>query len=194
MKLPEGRLVRSRVVEQPRTVLVDALDRRLTGYVVFEPRETLLLDEEGDGILTFEEGVPRLAYHTGTERGGPAALADLAASGPYRLELVAAESDALDVDSADLRVPPEMAAERLAGDQALAERTRSVAPATATGSADSDASADRTDATAKEDDTDDDRPGAVEAFLDDAEKIERIREAAREEATERAAEWGFDSL
>ena len=89
MKLPPGQLVRSRVVKDLRTALVGALDREVTGYAVLEPRESLLLDESGEGVLTFEGGVPVVAYHTGTDRGGPPALADLAASGPYRLELFA---------------------------------------------------------------------------------------------------------
>ena len=32
-------------------------------------------------------------------------------------------------------------------------------------------------------------PGAVEAFLEDEEKIDAIKERAREEAQRRAAEW-----
>jgi hypothetical protein len=34
----------------------------------------------------------------------------------------------------------------------------------------------------------------VEAFLEDDEKIDAIRERAREEATERADEWGFEEF
>jgi hypothetical protein len=187
MKLPEGRLVRSRVVERPGTVLADALDRRLTGYAVLEPQGALLLDEAGRGVLTFVDGVPRLAYHTATERGGPPALADIAASGPYHLELVAVSPGSLaDVHEFDsLRVPPEMAARRLAGDPSLVDRTRAATEAEGTPDASGDGDAAPRDGS-------DEGPGAVEAFLDDADKIEAIREAAREEAHERAAEWGFD--
>jgi len=35
---------------------------------------------------------------------------------------------------------------------------------------------------------------AVEAFLADEQKVEAIRERAREEAAERAEEWGFEDL
>lgn len=228
MRLPGGRLVRSRVVADPRTVLVDALDRELTGYAVLEPQGTLLLDDDGDGVVTFREGVPVVAYHTGTGRGGPPALADLAAAGPYRLELVAADAADLrevhDYDS--FRVPPEMPAERLAGDQTLADRTREAvsgprqgndAPGDErreTGTLDSRRDGDiatagagewhtgantvdpgtATDGRPSGDGTDTERsnaPGAVEAFLDDEEKIEALREEARAEAEQRAADWGF---
>jgi hypothetical protein len=213
MRLPRGRLVRSRVVTGPRTVLVDALDRELTGYAVLEPQDALLLDAEGSGVLTFEAGVPVVAYHTGTDRGGPPALADLAAEGPYQLELYATErADLVPVhEESPFGVPPGMPAERLAGDQALADRTREAAPAErrrtvrttgshADRSVESKASSpaespgSRADADPDRDgaDADDgDRPGAVEAFLDDEEKIEAIREQARTEAEQRAEEWGF---
>lgn len=183
MKLPAGTLVRSRVVTDPRTVLVDALDRDLTGYAVLEPQGSLLLDDDGAGVVTFEAGVPVVAYHTGTDRGGPRALADLAASGPYDLELFAVAPGALDAvhERGAFTVPPEMPAERLAGDQSLADRTRDAAPQSVS---------------AADDGTDDESGGtdvgAVEAFLDDEGKIEAIREQAREEARERAEEWGFD--
>ncbi|MEF8851333.1 MAG: hypothetical protein V5A44_05490 [Haloarculaceae archaeon] len=193
MRLPEGRLLRSRVVSDPRTALVDALDRAVTGYAVLEPQGSLLLDDEGRGVLTFEGGVPVVAYHTGSERGGPPALADLAAGGPYRLNLYAVRSDGLDAvhDQERFRVPPGMAAERLAGDQSLADRTREAAPAdraAAKGREPDDATDEPDDATDEPD------VGAVEAFLDDERKIEAIREQAREEAQARAEEWGFGDV
>ncbi|QLH79952.1 hypothetical protein HZS55_07885 [Halosimplex rubrum] len=193
----EGRLLRSRVVEDPRTVLVDALDRELTGYAVFEPQDALLLEASGRGVVTFHAGVPVVAYHTGTDRAGPPALADLAAEGPYRLRLFAlapADLEAVN-DRSSFRVPPGMAAERLAGDPALADRTREAAPADrstdtagSSGGADDDAAGDDAVGSGER------QPGAVEAFLDDAEKIEAIREQARTEAAERADEWGFDDV
>jgi hypothetical protein len=82
MRLPHGELVRSRVVSDPATALVAAAERELTGYAVFEPQDSLLLDADGRGVVTFEAGVPVLAYHTGTDRGGPEAIADLAVPGP----------------------------------------------------------------------------------------------------------------
>jgi hypothetical protein len=186
--LPDGDLVQSRVVADPRDPLAAALDRSLTGYATFEPQESLLLDGHGRGIVTLHDGVPRLAYYTGTDRGGPAALADLATPGPYRVELYELEAGVLDplTDEADLQVPPGAPAERLAGDPALATSTRRAAPAAWSEAADTDAS----DAGTGTDETED-RRSAVEAFLDDAEKIEAIREQARQEAEARAEEWGF---
>lgn len=227
MKLPAGRLVRSRVVTDPRTVLVDALDRELTGYAVLEPQDALLLDAEGRGVLTFREGVPVVAYHTRSGRGGPPALADLAAEGPYQLELFAVDPPDLSGvhDNPSFRVPPGTPAERLAGDQALADRTRDAAPADRTREAaptgerddppvatrpgetgaergasavvDSGGGAERADRNRDRSGAVDerDRPvGAVEAFLDDREKIAAIREEARAEAEARADEWGFDEV
>jgi len=184
MKLPRGRLDKSRVVTDPRDTLADVLDRELTGYAVFESQETLLLDGEGRGVITFTDGVPVLTYHTGTDRGGPPALADLAIPGPYHVSLYTL--DAADLESAHeatgLRVPPGMPAERLGGDPALADSTRRAAP-------DERLSATDDDAAAAEDGTTE--QSAVEAFLDDAEKIEAIKQQARSEARERAQQWEF---
>ena len=177
MNLPRGRLLRSRVVDGPGTVLRSALDGTLTGYAVFEPQDTLLFDDEGRGVMTFEAGVPTLVYDAATDRGGPDALAELAGPGPYRVELFElAPSVLADVheQSTALRVPPAMPAERLAGDSALADRTRRAAP---------DAARERADGAAG--------VGAVEAFLDDEATVEAIREQARTEAERRAEEWGL---
>lgn len=195
--LPDGTLVRSRVESDPAAPLSAALDRGLTGYALIEPQDALLLDEEGSGVVVFEKGVPRFAYHTGTGRGGPAALADLAVPGPYDVTLRETEETLVDLavlasaDRSDLRVPPGQVADRLAGDPDLAERTRGVAPPTwdapEGGGGDAD---DRSD-----DDfggASDASPSAVEEFLEDEEKIDAIRKQAREEARERAEEWGLD--
>ncbi|MFD1588095.1 hypothetical protein ACFR9U_14015 [Halorientalis brevis] len=127
--------------------------------------------------------MPVLAYHTDTDRGGPAALADLAVPGPYRLQLVSLPVATVEDlhETTDLLVPPGMPAERLAGDQSLAERTRQLAP---------------TDRSRTTEDNDDGHrsTSAVEAFLDDEEKIAAIREQAREEARERAEAWGLDDV
>ena len=192
LALPEGRLLQSRVLDEPRDPLAIALDRRLTGYVVFESQESLLLGDDGRGIVTLHDGVPRLAYYTGTDRGGPAALADLATPGPYRVELYELAADVLEsvVDEATFQVPPGAPAERLVGDPALATSTRRAAP-------DAWCTASGTGTGPDEDGHRSGPPGevqrrtAVEAFLDDAEKIEAIREQAREEAQARAEEWGF---
>ena len=188
MDLPQGRLVKSRVVGDLRDPLAAALDREITGYLVVEPQETLLLDVGGRGVLTLHAGVPRLAYNTGTDRGGPAALADLATTGPYRVELYELDAGVLDglVDDATLQIPPGAPAERLAGDPALAASTRRSAPEAwcePPAASGSEASAGG--------EGEQSRRSAVEAFLDDAEKIEAIREQAREEAQARAEEWGF---
>ena len=177
MNLPAGSLLRKRVVAEPATALATALDRAVTGYLRLAPPDALLFEAEGAGVVTLADGVPVVAYHTGTDRGGPVALGDMALPGPYGMALH--ELDAGDLASVNetdaFRVPPGMPAERLAGDGALAERTRAAAPATrlegeqAVGS----------------------RTSAVEAFLDDEEKIRSLKERARAEARERAAEWDF---
>jgi len=172
MKIPRGELIRSRVVDDPGAALATALDRRLTGYVVFEPQDAVLLGDETRGVVTFEDGVPVLAYCTETDRGGADALADVAGPGPYSVELYeldgAALAEAHEAD--DLRVSPGLPAERLGADRDLVTRTREAAPDDRLGN----------------DDTD-----AVEAFLDDEAQIEAIRERAREEARTRAEEWGL---
>lgn len=186
MRLPDGELLRSRVVDDLGTTLEAALDRRLTGYAVLEPQDALLSDGDGAGVLTFADGVPELAYATATDRGGPPALADLAVPGPSRVRLVTVPGEDLDAlhDTPALAVPPAMPAQRLAGDAELADRTRRRAPPKRT--------ADPDDTTAADDERAD--PGALEAFLDNEEKIEAIREQARTEARERAAEWGLEDL
>jgi hypothetical protein len=169
----EGELLRSRIVTDLTPVLEDALDRRLDGYAVLAPRDALLGDATDRGVLTFEDGVPTLAYHAGTDRGGPPALADVG-PGPYRVELYAVGDGTLDVldgaGATELRVPPGMPAERLSGDGALAERTRAASTS----------------------DHADDGRDALEAFLADEEGIAQIRESARTEAERRAEEWGFE--
>jgi hypothetical protein len=171
-RLPRGELLRSRVVPAPRTLLEDALDRRLTGYAAIVPGDALLLDERGRGLLTFEDGVPVVAYHERTGRGGERALADLERA-PWRVELSACDREGLtDAHAvAEWRVPPGTPAERVAGAPALAERTRRRAPTDRAG---------------------DDDLGAVEAFLEDTERIEQVKAEARAEAERRAEEWGFD--
>jgi hypothetical protein len=173
--IPRGQLVRSRVVPDIRAIFVDALDRDLTGYAVVEPQETLLLDNDGKVVFTFEDGIPILAYHTTTDAGGKNALAALATVGPCRLDLYALSPDQLETahNTPELRVSPEMPAEHLVGDPVLADRTRRRA------SVDTDPD-------------DESALNAVEAFLDDTEQIEAIREQARTEAKRRAKEWGLD--
>ena len=176
MNVPRGRLVHSRVVDDPGLVLASALDRRLTGYAVLEPQDALLFDDGARGVMTFEQGVPVLVYDATTDRGGPDVLADLAGPGPYSVELYELPREELDAahDTPALRVAPATPAERLAGDPALAARTREVAPESRL----------------------DEQPAgsAVEAFLADEAKIEAIRAQAREEAQQRAAEWGLDAV
>jgi len=182
-------------------VLEDALDRRLDGYAVVEPQDALLLDG-GAGVLGFRGGVPVGAHHAGTGRGGPAALADLsdAAERPCRVELHALDDDRpLRVFDHDrLRVGAATPAERLAGDTALAARTRRVVDdrrrvggrgVDAASSAPVDPpGGDAGDADRKptEEPTD-----PVVAFLEDEEKVAAVRERARRQARERAAEWGL---
>jgi hypothetical protein len=167
-RLPAGRLVRSRVVDDPGTVLAEALDRGLTGYATLEPQGSLLADEGGRGVLVFEAGVPRLAYHPRTG-GGEAALPAMAGPGPCRVELCEAPAAALPApDTLGPSVDPGSPAERLAADPDLAARTRRRAP-------------------------DGDAGSAVEAFLEDEAAIEAVREEARAEAERHAEEWGLES-
>lgn len=180
MKLPRGRLQRRRVVSDLATPLQQALEDRLTGYCRLESQDALLLSADGVGVVAFEVGVPIAAYHTRTDAGGADALADIAVAGPYRVELFELDEGALEpiTEADDLAVPPAMPARRLAGDPDLAERT--VARATEEGAAVRDTPAEAA------------VYDAVEAFLSDEERIETIRDRAREEAIRRASEWGFD--
>nr|WP_303647802.1 hypothetical protein [Haloarchaeobius amylolyticus] len=173
--MPRGDLVRSRVVGSPATALAAALDDRVTGYLVLEPQDALLLGDDGSGVVTLDAGVPVLAYHVGTDRGGPEAIADLTAPGPYSVELYAVPAGSLDVahESVDLRVPPQLPAERLAADPALADRTREAAPAH------------------RREETVPDDEDPLAAFLADEERIAAIQAEAEQEAARRAEEWGL---
>ena len=170
--IPDGRLCRSRTDADVGETLAGALDRGLTGYVVFEPQGSILRGGDERAVLTFEDGVPVLAYHAPSDAGGTDALAALSGglfhADSYELPVAALE-EAHRVDA--LAVPPTAPADRLADDDDLVERTREAAP------------------DARLDDGDD--AGSVAAFLADADRIEAIREEARAEAEERAAEWGL---
>ncbi|WP_434522658.1 hypothetical protein [Halorubrum sp. AS12] len=175
LTIPRGTLLRSRVVSDVGTTLSRALDRELTGYATLVPQETLLLSGEARGVITFDDGVPVLAYNTVTDSGGPDALAELAVPGPYRVELYAVDASGLAAAHEEdaLRVAPDAAATELADDADLAELTREAAP----------------EGRLRDANDDDD---AVAAFLDDDDRIDAIREQARSEARDRAAEWGLD--
>ena len=170
--IPEGRLRRSRTDADIAETLAGVLQRDLTGYVVFEPQGSILRGDDERAIVTFDAGVPVLAYHPPSDAGGTDALAALS-GGPFHVEAYALPADALSeahrVEA--LRVPPTAPAERLANDDGLIERTRAAA------------SDDRLDRDA---DT-----SSVEAFLADEDRIEEIRTQARVEAEKRAAEWGL---
>ena len=176
LHVPQGTLLRSRVVDDVAEPLAQALDRRLTGYAVLEPGGSLLLEKAATGVVTFEAGVPVVAYCETTDERGVDALAALAAPGPCSVELYELPAAALtDVhESQPFRVPPGAPAAELAGDTALSQRTREQAP---------EERAERPEPA----DT-----SAVEAFLEDEDRIERIQQEARAEAKERAAEWGLD--
>lgn len=178
MNLPEGTLQRRRVVTDLATPLERVLETELTGYLRLHSQEELLLDSDGTGVLTFEDGIPVLAYHTGTDGGGETALADIAVAGPYRIELYELDDAALALarEEATLRVEPGAPAVHLAGDGQLAERTRDCAPAERV----------RADEPTGEQD-------AVSAFLDDEDRISELQAAARREAETRATDWGFET-
>ncbi|MFB6093968.1 MAG: hypothetical protein ABEJ77_03405 [Halanaeroarchaeum sp.] len=175
MSAPDGQATFDRVVTGLDEPLRVALDRPLTGYAEVVPQAALLLDASGSGLLYFEEGVPVAARHTGTGATGPDALAALAATGPYRVRLVPIDEATVADRSAGASLPPDAPAQRLAGDEALARRTRRRA-----GTTETEPAAEGLD--------------AVEAFLADDEKIAAIRNRARAEARRRAEEWGFASL
>lgn len=177
MDLPQGRLLRKRVLKEVETVLTGALEQQLTGYARLEPQDTLLLDGQGVGVLTFEDGIPVGAYHTETENEGPEALTEIASSGPYRLELYELDKSVVDrIHKRDsLVVTPDLPAKRLTGNSELVERTKELAP----------------EERVPENPTESSSLEAVEEFLEDDEKIESIRDRARNEAQSRADEWGF---
>lgn len=171
----------ARVVDDAAAALALLLDRELTGYAVFTPQDALLLDVDGEGVVALEAGVPTHARYTGTDRGGAAALADLATTGPLRVECY--EDDTAPVpETGEYAIAPETPAERLAGDDDLAARTRSAADAVGV-----------TAPTHSEQGTGDNL-GAVEEFLADEQKVQAIQERAREEARQRAEEWDFDDV
>ena len=169
--IPDGELLRSRVVTTLTPALSDVLERRLDGYALLSSRDALLGNDDESGVITFEAGVPVLTYHSGTDRGGPPALEDIG-SPPYQFELYALEADALEFPhrTDELRVPPGAVAERLADDPDLAARTREIASETSTANVSED---------------------TVEAFLENEAAIADIKRSAREEALNRADEWGL---
>lgn len=180
MKVPRGRLLRSRVVSTAGTAFSTVLDDSLTGYLVFEPQDTLLLDEQGRGVVTLRNGVPMLVYHTGTDRGGVDGLADLAVPGPYKVDVFELSDEEIERlhDADELRVRPGEPAERVAGDPDLADRTRSRA---------------REHGLLLDDGAPPDKnEDAVVSFLSDEERIEAIKRQAREDAERQASEWGLN--
>jgi hypothetical protein len=170
--IPHGTLVHSRVVDGVGVALRGAFDRSLTGYAVLTPQAGLLLDEDAC-VFTFVDGVPVLAYDVASDAGGTDALTAVPADGPCRVDLYDLPERALATahETTALRVPPGAPADHLAGDDALAERCRERAP---------------------DDRVDDPATDPLEAFLADEERIDAIREDAREAAERRAAEWGLD--
>lgn len=166
-----GTLVRSRVVEDMARVLGAGLDRGFTGHIAIEPGATLLLDEGGRAILALEDGIPRYAYHAGVDRGGDAALDALADAGPYRVSLYACDAPSIGDRSPGTPVDPVAPATRLTNNAALVRRTRAAAP---------------------EVDAPDRSLDAVEAFLEDTDTVEAIRDRARAEAQRRATDWNLD--
>lgn len=178
-RLPPGDLVGARVAADFAAPLATALDDRLTGYHRLEPGDALLGAGGSEAVITLESGVPVLAYdvgNAGDDADGPAALATLAGTTPVRVERYRLPAEALaslhdpQIDGSDpFRVAPGAPARELAGDEALAERTREAAPA------------ERRDAAGDHD--------ALAAFLADEERVEAVRREARAEARARAEEW-----
>lgn len=175
MNLPQGQLLRQRVLNTTETVLTGALSRNLTGYARLEPQEALLLSADRAGIITFTDGIPVAAYHTKPDATGADALTEIASSGPYRLGLYALDESALEPlqDSDSVRVPPGLPAKVLSGDKELVERTREQAPRERI----------------EQDECEQGGLDAVESFLDDEPRIETIRSRAQSEAESRADDW-----
>ncbi|SEK33621.1 hypothetical protein [Haloferax larsenii] len=175
MRIPRGALLRSRVVDDPGDALAEVLDEGLTGYVVFEPQDALLLGESTRGIVTFEEGIPVLAYDTERDEGGRDGLEGFAVTGPHRVAVHAVDADDLAEahETEAFRVSPGEPSRVLAGDEQLADRTLDAAPESR-----------------REEGRD---QSALEAFLSDQEAIEQIQSEARAEAQARAEEWGLES-
>lgn len=174
--VPPGDLVSSRVVSELSSLLGQVLDRERTGYLILDPQDTLLLDGNVRGVITVEDGIPVLAYEISADRTGTAALARLADPGPYQVECYATtETDLEPLHDADdtesFRIPPGAAAEELARDADLADRTRE------------HASGHRFEESADGD--------PLSAFLSDTERIESIQAEARAEAKRRADQWDF---
>lgn len=172
MTIYDGSLRHSRVVADVGDVLDQALADRTTGFATIEPQDALLLDADGLGVIALEDGVPVAARHTATGRTGREALAELAVPGPCRVELYDRGRPVPFAADASARIPPALPADRLARDQDLANRTRSAAADRGTGA--------RTDA------------DALEAFLQDDERVAAIRREARREARTRARQWGLE--
>lgn len=173
--LPQGKLLQSRVVPGVRTVLVEALDRSLTGYAIVTPRRA-----DAKSVFTFETGIPVLAYHTGADAGGERAITALEGVGRCRIDLYGLSmADLRAAEAEELSVPPALPATHLTGDRALAARTRKRAAQRADADPDAEQPTDRAG-------------DAVAAFLEDTERIETLREQARAEARRRAEEWGLD--
>lgn len=169
MALP-GELVRSRVVDDPASLLAALLDRGFSGHVTLDPADALLLDGGGRAIVGFSEGIPVSASHPDSQGSGRAALEVLSGAGPFRAELYACSTAVLSERSLGDPIDPADPAEIVAVDDALARRTAAAAP-----------------------DTDPPAPSldAVESFLADDEAVEALQERAREEARLRAEEWDF---
>lgn len=175
-ELPQGKLLQSHVVPDVRTVLVEALDRSLTGYAIVVPRRA-----DAKSVFSFDMGVPVLAYHTGADAGGERALVALEGVGRCRIDLYGLSRGQLRTvhETEELSVPPALPATHLTGDRALAARTRKRAAQRADADSDAEQHTNRAG-------------DAVAAFLEDTERIETLREQARAEARRRANEWGLD--
>ena len=177
MNISEGQLKRSQVVAEFGPVLAELLAEQLTGYSRIEPGDSVVLEADGAGVLTFNSGVPVAAYHTASDATGEAALEELSRLGPFSIEVYTASTAVLNtVQETDAAlIPPERPAELLAGDPTLADRTRAQA---------STAQLDRTREATEE---------ALISFLSDEKRIEQIRREAKQQARRRAQRWGLDA-
>lgn len=165
-----NRLVESRVVTDLTPVLTKLFEDELTGQLVVEPADSLVLESEQGCEITLVEGIPRAARGVDSGRAGNTALESVGTLGPFHIEVYT--MDDLEWEQSAV-IGPERPAELLGGDTALVKAIRETSPEQIEDSSGTDGLAD---------------------FLADTDRIESIRSEARREAQQRAAEWGFDDV
>ncbi|GGL63399.1 hypothetical protein [Halocalculus aciditolerans] len=185
-------LVFSRVLDDPGVCLDRALADAFTGVAAFEARAALVGDASDTYDLAFEDGVPTRAAARDADAAGPPVLSRLAEAAPCRVEL---RADATRSFRSDATVDPPAVARALDRDRLVDQYPASPESDPETGP-DADESSPDPDAVNVGETAAGAEPAesvdALEAFLADEERVDALRERAREEAVERADEWGFE--